>query len=163
MIRSTLLRPKFALRLSLACLGVLSLGTHQLAAQSFTPVEDTRTYARNRTFNYSNDDLGVDRGETSASFGFERSYLRFQVTGIDPALIDCVSLELTESTRAGDVHFEVRMPASSWSETKLTWINQPSSSGLRIGAWGGASVGNGETSKSHSTRTHLQRATAPMI
>lgn len=132
---------------SLARLGVFLLfgSSSLLQAQNldFFPVADARVRQDMRMTNFATDELGVETDMRTPSARFERSFLRFVVTGVDPSQVDCVTLQLAV-TVPGSSHFEVREVTGAWDEGTLTWANMPDGNGRRIGSWSAANLVAGD-------------------
>lgn len=116
---------------------------------TFTPVEDApaKHYASSST--HPGDELAVRWYPHSARNKFARSFLRFDVSGIDGVAVNSLHLQLTEGDdgSAGDVAFEVRDVSGTavWDENGLTWDDMPSGVGRAVGFWDGTGLSEGGT------------------
>ena len=117
-------------------------GAITLAAQSVGAVADT--YVRDggsANANFGNStDLVVKDGGTPDS-GFNRNtYLRFDVSGLEDA--DSVTLRLVPFQVDGPATLAYEFVANdTWSETAMTWNNQPAGFGTVIASVSGYAVG----------------------
>lgn len=104
------------------------------ATTSLNPVADTRVQDDQPTTNFgTSDQLGVDASEVV------RSFLKFTVSGLtDP--ISSVTLRLHVTDRAGAASDDggtwTLMSDTGWSETAVTWNDQPAISGATVGEIG---------------------------
>ena len=75
-----------------------------------------------------------------------RSFLRFDVAGIDGETITAVRLRLKEDDGGTNswVHFELREVIDGWMETTVTWNNQPSCGATSYGSYMGGVLGEGQ-------------------
>lgn len=104
------------------------------ATLTFTPSADTRVQDNTPTTNYGTSTvLGVDASE------IQRSFLKFSLSGITEP-IQSVKLRLhvddvagAESSNGGTWKL---MSNTSWSETAVTWNNQPAIDGTTLGTLG---------------------------
>ncbi|MEQ1893933.1 MAG: DNRLRE domain-containing protein, partial [Planctomycetota bacterium] len=110
----------------------------------FTPAADAAVREDQQDANLATSDLLVQRDDYSAGSRWKRAFLRFDVLGLGALAPQALTLELYEGDgSAGDAHFEVRAVDTSWSETGLTWRNQPPTAGRRLGVYSGPKLGEG--------------------
>ena len=138
-----LLRPFLASTIVLSAVATPALAQGNLV---FEPVADAAVRLDDSGGNFGTEDtLRLDYSDISARNHFKRTYLRFDVQGIDGLDLDCVTLHLHEgSGTAGNIGFEVRKIGGTWSETGITWDNQPGTSGQRVGVWAGGQLVDGQ-------------------
>jgi PKD repeat protein len=101
-----------------------------------TPVADATAGEQNKNTNYGTNDTVRVRSQGGSSF---RAFLKFDLGGLTGTLASAkLRLFVTdESTNGGNVY-----PVSSaWTETGLTWNNQPSLPGTSIASLGAVTAG----------------------
>lgn len=106
---------------------LMIFGTLQLFAQEMIlyPVEDTYT----RGGNYGDDQYGSDPEllvkQGNVSEYFRRTYLKFDVTGVDGTLVDSAILRLFAKELSGAMEVDLFECSGAWEESTLTWNNAP--------------------------------------
>jgi PKD repeat protein len=127
---------------------LLALGSASVpAAQELvlTPLADAAVREDQPDTNLATGDLFVQRDDYSAGSRWKRSYLSFEVNGLQ-APPEALTLELTEGDGStADTHFEVRAADLTWSEASLTWKTAPPISGRRLGVFTGPKPAEGAT------------------
>ena len=131
------------LRLLLLALLLQFASLAQAQNLEFAASADARIRQDQRMINFGADELGVETDLRGPGNLFERSFLRFQLSGVDPEDVDCVTLRLRVTT-PGDCHFELREVTESWVENQVSWFNAPSGNGRRLGSWSGSQLSAGE-------------------
>lgn len=68
-----------------------------------------------------------DRGQYGTTSGYYRSYLKFDLTGVNPGTITSAELRLKVSAieTATNNLVLMKLPGDSWSESTITWNNKP--------------------------------------
>jgi len=113
-------------------------GNASAATNTFTPIADTRVQDNTPTTNYGTSGvLGVDASE------IQRSFLKFNVSGLI-APVTSAKLRLhvdsvsgSESSNGGTWKL---MSNTTWSETGVTWNNQPAIDGTTLGTLGSVAL-----------------------
>jgi hypothetical protein len=108
----------------------------------FTPIADVHVNSDQPSENFHDEtNLRVQYGSRTM-----RSFLRFDVTGIDGETITAVRLRLKEGDAGSNsgAHFEVREVIDGWTETTVTWNNQPAYGATSYGSYTGGTLGEGE-------------------
>jgi PKD repeat protein len=104
--------------------------------QVFPPVADARVYEGSPGSNYGAD---VALRVRSTAGGSYNTYLRFDVASLaGPVLSARLRLFVTDGSDVGGI---VSPTASSWSETGITWSNQPGPSGPQVASAGTVATG----------------------
>lgn len=110
------------------------------SAVTFTPTEDAYVRSASPNNNYGSDvTLRTYKSSSSAT----SSHLRFSVMGLSgPVQSAKLRFYVTDATsNAGDVFVTTD---NGWTESSLTWSNQPSTTGSSLGSFGAISVGTWE-------------------
>ncbi len=108
------------------------------ATTTFTPVADTYVADNAPTTNFgTSGQLGVDASEV------KRSFLKFTVSGVT-GTVTSAKLRLHTDTAAGSESTSggtwKLMSSTTWSETGVTWNNQPAIDGATLGTLGAVAV-----------------------
>jgi hypothetical protein len=107
---------------------------------TLTPVADTRVQNDEPTTNFgTSDELGVDASEAV------RSFLKFTVSGLtEPISTATLRLHVTDRPGAAsnDGGIWTLMSETGWSETAMTWEDQPAISGPTVADIGHVSPGS---------------------
>ena len=69
-----------------------------------------------------------------------RSFLRFNISGLSDKTIMDIKLRMKVRTGDTNAHFEVRKVTGDWSETEITWDNQPDFGSTSYGSYTPASA-----------------------
>ena len=128
-----------ALFLSLLVLTALPSRASALQSQTLTfrPVADSKVWDQTPTTNYGTDTTLRVRSESGNSY---RTYLRFDLSSLGGASVQSAKLRLyctDESPDGGRLRF---VPDNRWSETGLTWSNQPSFATAPLAALGAVAL-----------------------
>jgi hypothetical protein len=111
----------------------------------FIPIADVHVRSDQPTMNFYNDtNLRVQYGSRTM-----RSFLRFNVSGINGETITDIRLRLKEGDGGTGswAHFEVREVFDSWTETTVTWNDQPSYGTISYGSYTGGVLAEGRDLK----------------
>jgi acid phosphatase type 7 len=105
-----------------AVVGLLgTAGTAQAASTTITATEDTYTSQGNASATHgANGSLTVNGAP-----GERRAYVKFVVTGIPADSTEVTAVLRLWASRSSSATFTARAVPSSWTESTLTWNNQP--------------------------------------
>lgn len=109
----------------LASLLVLAAGESNAATVTFAPTADARVEESHANSNFATSALGSDAGSGARV----RTFLRFTVAGTGGVTRAKLRLYATGSTVDGPV---VAPAGSTWTETGVTWANQPQAAGAAV-------------------------------
>lgn len=89
--------------------------------------------------------LMPDRAQYGWKDGYYQSYVKFDLTGVDPGAISTAELRMKPSSVETGVNNNVvfmKLYDDSWSESTLTWNNKPTADPVWVAQkWNGATVG----------------------
>ncbi len=149
---SKLIRAWLVVVLATFAVGVMSAGVLPGIAlaggpTTFTATEDSYTSQSNPTGTHATGSLNNNAGPTSE----RRAYVKFSVSGIPVGATNVTSTLKLYSQQSDATHtFTANQVASTWTETGLTWNNQPALgaaittvTGLPSGAYQSWNLGTG--------------------
>jgi hypothetical protein len=110
------------------------------SALTFTPLSDAQTKSTSAATNYGTATTVRLRQGTAASPGDYRTYLRFSVSGLAPTVGSArLRLFVTDPSTDGGSAYRT---TGAWTETGLTWTNQPTLGGPALSTAGRTTAGS---------------------
>ncbi|MET9400716.1 DNRLRE domain-containing protein [Kitasatospora sp. NPDC002965] len=122
---------------ALAVTAFSGAATAAVGTTTFTPVADTYAYSSNPSTNYgTSGQLGVDNSPA------KRTFLKFTVSGLTAPVTGAklrIHTDDVSGAESGSGGTFRSLSSTTWSETGLTWNNQPAVDGPVLGSIGSVS------------------------